>query len=393
VLRKLHHNQIGSGNAVAFRAAFTVTKTGPSVPINRDLVFLVTVGVLAYSVCFFIVSTQRGFWDLVRQSGDNPVYLHIAQAIDTWSPQTIGKVKGFWGTGYGIFAVHLFSRADYETSLLLLSTFCGAISVFFTYRLYGRAVAAWYIFINAALMQRTLVGGSEPLFAALFLGSLLSIRTGRHGLGVVFASLAATVKPIGIFAVVAVLFTSLGRRSWRSFICYGLVAAFVGGLYAAPLILLTGSPFGNFSGYSEDWHQNLPISLPFYPIFEAAISTRAPLTNTIKIAAWIGAVIFVLVYHGLIRGRLRAHFTRYPEETLASLMMVLFQLSYNSTFAWGEFPRFIAPVVPFLLAQAEVDRIRPAWSLVAAPVFGVLGAVQIVGLENLLQSFSGAVHL
>jgi hypothetical protein len=363
------------------------------VNLSRELLLFSMLAVLAYSVCFIIVIAHKDFWDLVWNSGDNRGYIRIAQGIQEWSSQAIGKVKLFWGTGYGILAVHFLSRADYGTSLLLLSTVSGVLGVVFAYQLYGRAVAACFVFVSAALMQRTLVGGSESLFVALFLGSLLAIRKGSFGWGVLLATLATTVKPIGMFVVAAMLLTTLRRKNWESFVRYVSVAACVVALYAGPLVLLTGSPFGNFSGYSEDWHQKLPISVPFYPLFKAALASQEPLSNRIKIAVWIVAVVFVVVYYGLMRGRLRSHFAKYPEETLASLLIILFQLSYNSTWAWAEFPRFIAPVVPFLLAQVGVQRLRQGWLLVAAPVFGLLGAVQIIGLQKLLQSFRGLVGL
>ena len=71
-----------------------------------------------------------------------------------------------------------------------------------------------------------------------------------------------------------------------------------GGPLWGPLIFLTGSPFSNFSGYSESWHQNLPITVPFLPLVNAALASKEPLSNTIKIAAWIVGVVFVIVYYG-----------------------------------------------------------------------------------------------
>ena len=188
------------------------------VNLFRELLFFSTLAVLAYSVCFFIVIAHRDFWDRVWNSGDNPGYINIAQAIHDWSPLALGKVSLFWGTGYGILAVHFLTRADYGTSLLLLSIFCGVLGVVFAYRLYGRAVAAWFVFISAPLMERILVGGSEPLFVALFLGSLLAIRRGFFGWGMLLGSLAATVRPIGASVIAAILLTTLHRKNWGSFV-------------------------------------------------------------------------------------------------------------------------------------------------------------------------------
>jgi uncharacterized membrane protein YsdA (DUF1294 family) len=164
------------------------------------------------------------------------------------------------------------------------------------------------------------------------------------------------------------------------------VAIGVGALYATPLFLLTGSPLSNVSGYKGDWHHGFPLSVPIYPLIKDGLTSHQPLTNTIKIVAYILAVLFVLVYYGIIKGQIRAFFLRYPEETLASVMVILFQLSYNSKWAWAEFPRYIVPGIPFLLAQAGVERIRPRWLLVAAPVFGLLGGLEIVRLNTLLHS-------
>src|SRR5262249_33989662 len=134
------------------------------VNLFKDLLFFSTLAFFAYSVCYFILIAHLDFWDRVWNSGDNRGYINIAQGIHDWSPQAIGKVSLFWGTGYGILAVHFLTRADYGTSLLLLSIFCGVLGVVFAYRLYGRAVAACFVFISAPLMERILVGGSEPIF-------------------------------------------------------------------------------------------------------------------------------------------------------------------------------------------------------------------------------------
>src|SRR5262249_36599151 len=157
--------------------------------------------------------------------------------INEWNPQTIGKVKLFWGTGYGILAVHFLIGTDYDTSFVLQSIFCGAVGVFFAYRLYGRMVAAWFVFISAALMRATLVGGSEPLFVALFLGSLLAIRRGLVGWGVLLASLSATVRPIGVFVLAATFLAAARRKDWGNIVRYMSVSACVAALYMGSLIL------------------------------------------------------------------------------------------------------------------------------------------------------------
>jgi uncharacterized membrane protein len=221
----------------------------------------------------------------------------------------------------------------------------------------------------------------------LFLASLLAIRRGFWGWAVLLAALSTAVKPIGVFVFAAIVLTTLRRKKWRSLVLYVSVAAGAAVLYAVPLVLLTGSPFGNFSAYGEDWYQKLPLTVPFYPLVKAALASREPLSNTLKLGGWVVAVVFVVVYYGLMRGRLRAHFAQNPEETVACLLILLFQLSYNSKWAWADFPRFIAPILPFLLAQVGIEKLRPGWLLVAAPVFGLLGAEEILGLQRLLQLF------
>lgn len=363
------------------------------ISLRRELLFFSALAVLAYSVALFLATTvtHRSYWDLVYNSGDNPAYIHIAQAIDRWNPQLIGEAKAFWGSAYGILPVHLLTGADYGASLLLLSILGGVLGVMFTYRLYGPAVAAWFVFVSPQLMERTLLGGPEPIFVGLFLASLVAIRKGSLGWAVLLASLAATVRPVGVFIVAAILLMTLRRRNWPKLVAYGSVAAGTAILYAIPMVLLTGSPFGNFSGYSVDWHHKIPITLPIYPLVEAALASQEPFTNTIKTGSWVLVVLFLAVYYGLIRGRLRAFFTQHPEETLACLLILLFQLSYNSQWAWYEFPRFIAPLLPFLLAQAGVKKLRRGWLLAAAPVFGGLCAEDIAGLHGFLQAFHGLI--
>ncbi len=359
-----------------------------------EIAFILLLAVIAYSVCLAIVISQTHYWWQVWNSGDNAGYIRVARALTEWNPQLVGKVKLFWGTSYGISTVHLLTAADYGPALLLMSVLCGALGILLCDRLYGAPVAQWFAFVSAALMQRVLVGGAEPLFIALFLGSLLAIRRGTTLTAVLLGSLATMVRPVGIFVVAAIIVNRLRHRDWRGFLLHSGVAACMAALYLLPMTFLHVSPLANVSGYSEDWHHaGLPVSVPLYPIIKGGLESHEPLSNRVKLWVWASAVILVMCYFGVIRGRLMSHAKKYPEETLTLVLFVLFQFSYNSNWAWAEFPRFIAPAVPFLLALVCVKRLPRYILLLAAPVFGLLGAIQIVGLQKLLHAlgFSGGL--
>ena len=64
------------------------------------------------------------------------------------------------------------------------------------FRLWGGWVAGFFAILNFDWMQRSYLGGSEPLFVALLFASFLAIRKERWWLACVLASLSTVVRPL-----------------------------------------------------------------------------------------------------------------------------------------------------------------------------------------------------
>lgn len=341
---------------------------------------------IAYGFCLGIVIANEDFWHLAWNSGDNANYIKIARALHDWDAGVIGKTKLFWGTSYAILLVSTLTRMDYGASLLALSLCCGVLSIYLCHQLFGATVAAIFLLVSAPFMQRTLVGGSEPLFTALFLGALLALRKDRLLLAASLGSLAASVRIVGIFVPLTLLVYLIARKDWkRASICSTICGALAVG-YSLPMLMLTGTPFGNVTGYSTDWHDHrTPLSIPILPIIQNALTSHEPIVNTIKIAAWAGGVLGIVIYRGFLRGCLKKRLSVWPVETAACLVFIIFCYSYNSIWAWSEFPRFITPVLPFVLTLVPITRLHRGALIASAFVSGSLGAIQIVGMRKLIH--------
>lgn len=354
----------------------------------RELLVLGLLALAAYSVCFLITIRYRDYWGLVWSSGDNAGYIHIAQGLRFWSAGLIGQVKLFWGTGYAILALASITGLNFGAALLSISIVSCTLGIVLCYRLYGLGVAAWFVFISPPMMYRSMAGGPESLFVALFLGSLVALRKGSPKTAMLLAALSVTVRPIGIFLVIAIAVKAIAARTWVRLVQAIGIAGIICILYCLPLLLLFKEAFGNVKGYSADWYAtSLPISLPLVPIIHQALVSKEPMSNTIRLGIWVAAVFVILVYKGIFQRKVLLYWREHPEEALANVLIVIFCFSYNSFWAWGEFPRFVIPAIPFLLALIGTESLCKRTVLyVAAPVCGAVSAAYIVGFQQLIHS-------
>ena len=363
--------------------------------INRkDLLVLGCVTVVAYAICFLITLHFKEFWYSVLNSNDSVGYIAIARCLRTWDPKVLGHPTLFWGTGYAILAVSSLTGGNLAMALVVVSVISCLVSIFFSYRLFGIGVAAWFVFIDPAMMSRSMLGGAEPLFIALFLGAMVALRKKAFYLAVLLAALATTVRPIGAFLVLSILFVALRNRQWAQLQRGAAVTAAVGLLYCLPLLLLFGDPLANVRGYQVDWFQSsLPISIPLIPLIRQVILSvgKEPLSNIVRLGTWVMAVLFIVIYMGFVRGEIARRWKKFPAETLGNVLFVLFCFSYNSSWAWAEFPRFIAPAVPFVLALVGTERLYSKALWAATPIFGALGATYIVGFQRVAQSLRAMI--
>jgi hypothetical protein len=233
-------------------------------------------------------------------------------------------------------------------------------------RLWGTTVAAWFMVCDWWYIDGAVEGLTESLFMALVLGSFIAIRKERWMVAALLASGATVVRPVGIFALIALGSVLLGRREFRQLAIATAIGLTTGIVYLIPMKLIFGDPLANVRGYSRsDWSGSLPMSIPLLPIIKgASMSHRWKLQ--VMIAAW---VLFTLA--GLIKMATDKRFWRYaktyPAEAIFAGAYGLFLFSYNVPFwSWLHFPRFAIPLVPFLIL-VFLDRLprdrRIIWSV------------------------------
>jgi hypothetical protein len=349
----------------------------PSLP---ELLILESVtGIVFVSV----IALFGRFVVIVEGSGDNGAFLGIASAIRHWNFQTL-VIKAFWGFPYVMAGVSLLTRISDRSALLLVSYVAGFAAVVLAYRLWEGWVAGFFAALNFDWMQRLFLGGSEPLFMALVFGAFLAARRERWLLAALLAAFSTTVRPVGIFALVAIGFALLLKRDFVNFFLATLTGLVVGGLYALPLVLYFRTPLANVQSYQQsDWQGGRLLTWPFSAILKATFSNPAPWTNLGLTWGWI---LFVLAgFLALVLAKdYRTHWRTRPAEMFFAVSYLVFIYTYNSYWVRGSFPRFAIPILPFVLLALNKwlpkDR-RLLWGLAVAS--SLLAAFSAIGIRTI----------
>jgi len=189
----------------------------------------------------FVHQLFRSYFSAVDDFGDSSAYMMLASAIRHWDFHGI-VVKQFWGLPYAMAGLSTLARISDRTSLLAISVIASCVSVVMAWRLWGGWIAGFFAILNFDWLQRSYLGGSEPLFVALLFGSFLMARKDRWLLAALLASLATVVRPLGIFALVGIGVALLWKRNYRTLLLAILIGGIVGGLYAPPLAQHFGDP-------------------------------------------------------------------------------------------------------------------------------------------------------
>jgi len=342
-----------------------------------------------FLVFLLVVSIFRNYFSLVDQFGDNSDYITIAYAIKHWSFQEDLSIKWFWGLSYLVAAVSLFTGASLRTALLLISTLASFATIALACKLWGNWVASFFTLLNFDWIQRSFLGGSDSLFMLLLCGTFLFVRRRYWLLAALFASLSTVVRPVGLFALVAIALTLAHRREFKLLIAVTLIGLTVGGLYTLPLMTYFGGGFSNIVGYRADWDSNLPISWPLYAIIKGTIlyPRTTPWAKLVLDYGWI--ILILLGIIAMFTTKAFRQFARnYPVEALFAVIYGIFIYSYNSPF-WTRaiFPRIALPVLPFVLIA--LDRWLPKnkfvlWMLgFISPMLAAASAVKIGNVMEL----------
>jgi hypothetical protein len=349
-------------------------------------------GIVLFSYLIFLVFLHfvgGSYWSLVGgKFGDNPDYLQAARAIRHWQIAGI-SVKQFWGLSYAIACVSSITGVSETTALVGVCVSASLLSVALCYWLWGGWIAAFFALLSLDWFQRSLLGGAEPLFIALLLGSFLALRHDRWAWAAILASLATVVRPFGVFALLGLGFHLLYRKRYRDCVVATAIGLVIGALYTWPLKHYLGNPFANITAYrTNDWHSGLPFNFPFVAIIRNTFPINAPLTN---LALTLGWILFVLlgIAIAIRSGDLQRYAKEHTAEACFVLLYSLALYSYNASgWARSNFPRFALPVLPwilFFLRRYLPEHRKVIWALaVIAPCLAAASAVGIREAGGLL---------
>lgn len=370
-------NLLAERPAISIRAARATQKPDPTLP---EIVALWTLTCLIFVGC---VVALRNYLALVDDSGDDSAYMAVAAAIRHWDFRGL-MVKQFWGLPYAMAAISRLTGASDRTALMLVCFASSLAAVVIAYRLWGGWVAGFFAILNFDWMQRSFLGGSEPLFVALLFASFLAVRRERWWLAALLASLATVVRPLGILALIGIGLVLLWKRDYRRLVPAVVIGLVVGVLYALPLAKLTGDPLATVHSYhSAEWQGGWLFGFPFYAIFKGTFTGHSPWTNLLLSFGWIFLVLIAVV--AMIRSKnFRAYARAHPVELLFLAPYILSLYTYNYPhWARGNFQRFSIPILPFVLIAlyrwVPKDR-RVLWALGA--VMPILAAASALGVSN-----------
>jgi hypothetical protein len=367
-------------------AGNSITSTRPVLepwerePTMREVLMLWLMTCFIFVAC---IAPLCDYFALVDNSGDCSAYMAVAAAIRHWNFHGL-MVKQFWGLPYAMAVLSLVTGMSDRTALMLICFGSSLISVGIAYRLWGGWIAGFFAILNFDWMQRSYLGGSEPLFVALLFASFLAIRKDRWWLASLLASLATVVRPLGIFALIGIGLVLLWRQDYRRLVPAVITGLAIGILYSLPLMKQFNDPLATTHSYvNPEWQGGWLFGIPFYAIIKGTLTEPAPWTNLVLSFGWIFIVliaVIVMITSSEFREYARAH----PVETLFLIPYILSLYTYNYPhWARGNFPRFSIPILPFVLVALcrwiSKDR-RLLWAL--GIVTSIAAAASGVGIAN-----------
>jgi len=348
----------------------------------REVFVLALMGAVLFSLT---ILHFRAYRSTVDAFGDSGAYTSVANAIRGWDFKAIHE-KQFWGYSYAVAGFSMLTRIPVDDSLLVVSFLSYLLSTWLVFRLWGGWVAALFAILNFDWLQRSFLGGSEPLFVLLLFASFWAARRGRWILASCLGACATVTRPVGIIVLVAIGLLLITRKQYLDLLRCTAVAAALGILYILPFWIYFGDPLYQVHRYqTADWHSGPVVTWPFYAIGQSLLHNQQPWTNTLLTLLWIGLAVAGAI--AIYKNRLDL-VRRAPVEAYFAMGYLAFLFCYNSPqWARAEFARFAIPILPLiylaLLRWIPQDR-RLLWFLgVVSPV---LAAGSAIGIRNVIAA-------
>jgi Gpi18-like mannosyltransferase len=353
-------------------------RSGPS--LWEVLLMVATV----FAVHLLTVCRVRTFWDVAASWLDNPDYLDVVTIIRNWHFSGTEMPRHFWGFPYAIAGISKVFSVPELMALVIVSVLASVATCVLVHRLYGGWVAAAFIFINYEWIILSVEGGSEPLFMCLLYASFLAARSSRWNLAALLASLSTTVRPVGVFALLAFAAVLARRRSYRQLAVITLIGLAIGVLYIVPLWIILGSPFANFIGYRGAWGpRGWPLTYPFGTLFFSYLAAVHHIRWKVLVYSAVWPVFALVGTVAMWLPRNSQRFSMDQPEPLFASIYTLFLVSYDYRDIPLHIHRLVIPVVPVLLFSLRDwiprDR-RVLW--VAAAISALLSCAPLLYFWN-----------
>ncbi|HMX28599.1 MAG TPA: hypothetical protein PKC13_23630, partial [Blastocatellia bacterium] len=267
--------------------AVALQRRVPALPEVLLLALLVSVIFVA------IVALLDDYAKRAAQAGDNRIYVELTGVIRQGDFSRVAVTPQFWGLPYAAAIVAKATSISDLSAIVLVSIVASFVAVALAYRLWGGWIAAFFAIISWDWMQRSLLGGAEPLFLALVFGAFLAARSERWLVAALLASLATTVRPLGLLTLIALAVALILRREFQKLALAVIIGLLVGAAYVLPFAIALGNPLVNVEAYrSEAWAGESPISWPLLSVVRGFISNSGePLANKLKIGAWVALTL------------------------------------------------------------------------------------------------------
>src|SRR5439155_3107410 len=275
--------EVPSPSNVQIESGQTTTESDLGRP---SLLELVALWGLSCALFVAVILHFQSYSTKVDQFGDSSAYMAAARAIRHWDFRGV-MVKQFWGVSYAAAGVSRLSGCSDRTALLMVCGVSSFASVLLVFKLWGPWVAGFFAAINFDWVQRSFLGGSESLFVGLLFFSFWSTRKDRWIWASLCAAFATVVRPLGIFALLAIGIVLLSRREYRKVGTSTGLALMVGALYLLPFLLYFHDPLFQEHRYkTSDWHSGSVIGAPFQAIAMSSLRSPGPWTNMVLTLGW-----------------------------------------------------------------------------------------------------------
>ncbi len=327
---------------------------------------------IIFLATIFYYGSFENFLFYFQHYGDNNEYIEQTKKIfneDYVHPSKLGTLKSPFGLSFVIYLVSKIFFTNYIISFFLISIFTYFLIIFLTSRLLNHVSAYAVIIIGYELNLGGIYGGSQNLALCLIISSFLLIKNKYFIIGIILASLSYYVRPLCIAAPISIffylLFINLNFKKLFIFLLTS-IPLFILYIFLSVLIydggLIINGYGSNFDIIIENQNNyEIPsddkqvlqatnifdfVNIPFSGFFRGIFYEEIIFTNFLKNSFFLFISIFALIV-SIIK------FSKYSSETKLYILFFIFFLFllsiYNSVHIYFEFPRFIIPVLPFIV--------------------------------------------